>query len=264
MAMVYLWNLASKKNSRRNGSRSYLPANGRFSSIDSSDTLSARLVTNWTASLRGGGGRVTRGDRRALHGGEGRCGRQAAATAWTLWSSILRVTLGATTPGGGRPALPADTAGRGAVATVSDRLSASARTTASPSTRMVKSFQLANLSPMLTPPNTALEVPPGRWHTMYLAWVGTVCRLKETVAGKASASATMSPTMLDVPSHQEVNADTKLQSTDRSRTTPRSAALRMASSTRAVDSPGSSTYTLKTMVSPSTVCSSSFSRTASV
>ena len=107
-----------------------------------------------------------------------------------------------------------------------------------------------NLSPMLTPPNTAVDTEFARWHMTYLACVGIFLGVNVTVSGKLFSISTSSDARVAVPSHHLVNDDTAEQSRDASTRTPRLAALRMASRTRSVDSPGSKTYTLNSTLSP--------------
>ena len=118
---------------------------------------------------------------------------------------------------------------------------------------MAKSLQSLNLSPMFTPPNTAVDVDPTRWHMTYLAWVGTRRGAKVTTPGNSAASAVNRSAHVSVPSHHLVNWEMTEQSREQSTRTPRRAARRMLRSTRSVLSPGSRTYTENSTRSPAAV-----------
>ena len=126
----------------------------------------------------------------------------------------------------------------------------SAPTAADPSARIAKSLHGLNLSPMFTPPNTAVDVDAARWHMTYLACVGILRGWNLTTPGNCFSISTSSDASVAVPSHHLVNEDTAEQSRDASTRTPLLAALRMESRTLCVDSPGSSTYTLNSTRSP--------------
>ena len=126
----------------------------------------------------------------------------------------------------------------------------SAPTAADPSARIAKSLHGLNLSPMFTPPNTAVDVDAARWHMTYLACVGILRGWNLTTSGNSFSISTSSDASVAVPSHHLVNEDTAEQSRDASTRTPLLAALRMESRTLCVDSPGSSTYTLNSTRSP--------------
>ena len=88
----------------------------------------------------------------------------------------------------------------------------SAPTAADPSARIAKSLHGLNLSPMFTPPNTAVDVDAARWHMTYLACVGILRGWNLTTPGNCFSISTSSDASVAVPSgpsaHHLVNEDT--------------------------------------------------------